>query len=132
MRWLKTAVQISCPLPLITGAMDLVLGARVLSATGAALPAEALSDPVLNSQIRFWGAIWFGFGVVLWVVARDLHANALWFRLLCGVLFLSGIGRAVSMLQFGLPSPPLIGATALELVGIPLLLWWRSNALRKS
>jgi Domain of unknown function (DUF4345) len=69
---------------------------------------------------------------MLWVIARDLHANALWFRLLCCVLFISAIGRAVSMLQFGLPSPPLVGATALELAGIPLLLWWHSNALRKS
>jgi hypothetical protein len=132
MQWLKTVVQILCLLPLITGAMDLVMGARVLNAAGAALSVEALSDPILNSQIRFWGAIWFGFGVVLWVVARDLHGNALWFRLLCGVLLISGIGRAVSMLQFGLPSPPLIGATVIELVGIPLLLWWHSNALRKS
>jgi hypothetical protein len=111
---------------------DLVLGARVLSAAGAALSGEALSDPVLKSHIRFWGAIWFGFGVVLYVVARDLHAHALWFRLLCGVLFLSGIGRAVSMPQFELPPPPLIGAAALELVGIPLLLWWHANALHKS
>ncbi len=37
MRWLKTVVQILCLLPLITGALDLVLGARVLSAAGAAL-----------------------------------------------------------------------------------------------
>jgi hypothetical protein len=108
--------------------MDLVFGARMLGASGAALSVEALSDPVLNSQVRIWGAIWFGFGVVLCVVARDLHANALWFRLLCGVLFLSGFGRAVSVLQFGLPSPPLIGAR-LELVGIPLLLCWHSKAL---
>lgn len=132
MRWLKTVVQILCLIPLITGAMDLVAGARVLSAGGAALSGEALSDPVVNSQIRFWGAIWFGFGLALWVVARDLRSNAPWFRLLCGVLVISGIGRAVSMLQFGLPSPPLIGATALELVCIPLLLWWHSHALRKS
>jgi hypothetical protein len=115
----------------MTGALDLVLGARVLSAAGAAVSAEALADPVLNSQVRFWGAIWFGCGVVLDVVGRDLHGHALWFRLLCGVLFLSGIGRAVSMLQFGLPSPPFIGATALELVGIPLWLWWHAHAVRK-
>lgn len=72
------------------------------------------------------------FGVMLWIIACDLRANTLWFCLFCGVLVLSGIGRAVSMLQYGLPLPPLVGAAVLELAGIPLLLGWHSSALRRN
>jgi hypothetical protein len=52
MRWLKTVVQILCLPPLITGALDLALGARVLSSTFALLSGRGLPKHPSRSQCR--------------------------------------------------------------------------------
>jgi hypothetical protein len=128
---LKVVVRVLCLVPLLTGLVDLALGAGALRAVSVDLPLAALESATLNSQLRFFGAIWFGFGILLWVVAGDLVQHATWFRLMCWILILSGVGRLASMMQFGLPAPPFIGATFLELAGIPLLLIWHAQLLRK-
>jgi len=61
---LKRAVRIFCVVPIATGTLDLVLGAAVLRRAGADIPDSLTTDPVVNNQIGFWGAIWFGFGVL--------------------------------------------------------------------
>jgi hypothetical protein len=114
MRALKVVVLILSLIPLLTGALDIGLGAESLGMSGAVLSGQSLSDPVLNSQVRFWGAIWFAVGVMLVVAAMDLERHALWFRLICGAIFLSGIAWLVSLVQFGLPSPPLVAAVLIE------------------
>ena len=50
----------------VTGALDIIAGTRLLISGGAQLPEVAAADPVLNSQIKFLGAVWCGFGVALW------------------------------------------------------------------
>jgi hypothetical protein len=49
----------------------------------------------------------------------------------------AGVGRVASIIQVGLPAPELVGArafvigtTAIEIVGMPLLWWWHV-AVRK-
>lgn len=105
---LQIVVMILCLVPFLTGALDLLLGPHILVSSGALLPAGALADPVLNSQVRFWGAIWFSTGIMLFVAALDLRRHALWFRLLCGAIFLSGIGRLIALIDVRLPPPPLL------------------------
>ncbi len=52
-------------------------------------------DPVLNSQVGFWGAIWFGIGIILWRASSHLQDEVDLFRLLCGAMALSGLAAAV-------------------------------------
>jgi hypothetical protein len=129
MKNLSMIVKLLCLIPLLTGAMDLLVGANAFQTLGAALPAETLKEPNLNSQIRFFGAIWLGFGVLLWRASHDLKANASSFYWLCAILILSGVGRLISALQFGWPAPPLIGAMVVELVLIPVLLLWHRRLI---
>ena len=124
MNALVIVIRVFCLLPLATGLADLVLGARVFGPLGVAFPAAIMSNPALNSQIGFWGAIWFGMTLLLWKCTTDLVKNRDWFFLLCGILFLSGVGRAIAAIQFGLPPAPLSAAMALELIGIPLVVLW--------
>ena len=124
MKALRWTVILLCLVPLVTGALDMALGARILLTSGVPLSPETATGPILNSQVRFWGAIWFSIGIMLFVAALDLRAHSLWFRLLIGAVLFSGIGRLISIAQFGLPSAPLIAATAIELIGMPVLLWW--------
>ena len=124
MRALRITVRIFCFLPFATGLGDVLLGARIFKATGVELPEGATNHPALNSQIGFLGAYWFGFGLLLWRCASDLDENAGWFRLLLGILFLSGIGRAIAAARTGPPPAPLRAAMALELIGAPLAFSW--------
>jgi len=64
----------------------------LLTVGGARLESVA-HDPVLNSQVGFWGAIWFGYGIILWRTSSNLRDEAGLFRLLCGILVLSGLAR---------------------------------------
>jgi hypothetical protein len=43
------------------------------------------------------------------------------------MVFVGGIGRAISMFIVGMPPAPFIGFTVLELVGMPLLTWWQTR-----
>lgn len=131
MRTLTRLIRILCIIPFATGATDLLLGASALSTVGAQLSPDALAEPSLNSQLRFFGAIWLGFGLMLWHSTRDLTKHAAWFRLMCFALVLSGIGRVISMIQLGIPQAPFVIATIVELVVIPLAFLWHWRVLRK-
>jgi hypothetical protein len=124
MRALKILIRTLCVIPLATGAVDFLMGASALTAVNATLPVDALTDASLNSQLRFFGAIWFGFGALLWRVAGDLKTHAHVFRLMCFTLILSGVGRLISLVQFGVPALPFVIATIVEVVVIPGVLFW--------
>ena len=131
MNALVIVVRIFCLLPFATGLADLVLGPRVFGPLGLTFPAAIMSNPALNSQIGFWGAIWFGMTLLLWKCTTDLVKNRDWFYLLCGILFLSGVGRAIAAIRFGLPPAPLTAAMLLELIGIPLVVLWHRFLLNR-
>jgi Domain of unknown function (DUF4345) len=132
MRVLTLVVRILCIIPFATGAVDLLLGANALNTVGVQLSDEALTEPSLNSQLRFFAAIWLGFGFMVWHATSDLTKHAAWFRLMCFALILSGVGRLISLIQFGIPAAPFVVATIIELVVIPLVLLWHWRVLRKA
>ena len=46
------------------------------------------------------------------------------------MIFLGGIGRVLSLALTGMPFPPFIGFTALEVLGAPLFIWWQTRVAR--
>ncbi len=131
MHALTFAIRILCIIPFGTGVADMVNGVGLLEAAGARLNAVA-HDPVLNSQVGFWGAIWLGFGVILWQTSSDLIGQADRFRLLSGILVLSGVARLGAAVIYGSPGPVLLVAMAVELLGGTGLLLWHRAILRAS
>ena len=129
MRALKVAVRTLCIVPFITGAFDTVNGVGLLTLGGAHLGSVA-GDPALNSQIGFWGAIWFGFGIILWRASSHLWDEADQFRLLCGTIILSGLARVGSAFAYGLPGPVLRVAMIVELTAGTGFLVWHAFILR--
>jgi hypothetical protein len=131
-------LRLLAAIPLLTGAFDLVMGLAGRGLLGAELAPEGFRDPVLNSQIRFFGAMWLGYGVVLLLIASDVEKYSSLLRAMVAVTFLAALGRVASIVQFGLPSPGLVGArafvigtTAIEIVGMPLLWWWHAVLLKE-
>jgi hypothetical protein len=123
---LQTVLGVLGLIPILTGGLDLILGAIALNIAGASVSPEVLNNAVLDSQIRFFGAIWFGIGIVLYWILPSIEKQTTLFRLLMGGIFLGGIGRLTSAFVVGIPPSHLIAATALELIGMPLLALWQS------
>lgn len=102
-------------------AMQLALGLDSPVYDSLALPVA----PSLDSNLRFFGGMGLGLGLLLlWVVPRIERQTGL-YRLFWYCAFLGGIGRALSIVTVGWPRPLLIGITALEVAGAPLFLYWQ-------
>lgn len=129
---LPIVLRLFCLLPFLTGAADLIWGTKILELGGAVLPQQVISDPTFNNQVKFWGAIWFGYGAALWWTSSRLRSDTVMFRILIGTLFLSGLGRALSVFLYGWSGTPLTAAMTIELLG-PMILWfWHGWLLHKT
>ena len=130
MHALKIAVRTLCMIAFATGAVDSVNGVGLLTLGGARLGGAA-NDPMLNSQIGFWGAIWFGFGIILWRASSHLRSEVELFRMLCGTVALSGLARLYAAFVHGLPGPVLTAAMMVELLAGTGFILWHASALRQ-
>jgi Domain of unknown function (DUF4345) len=110
--------------PIATGMAGLLLGPAELRTFSLI----STTDPqfVLDSNYRYFSGLWLALGLCLLYSVRSIEYNGLIFRLVWGAIFIGGIGRAISMIQVGIPPLPFIGFTALELVGAPLFIYWQS------
>jgi hypothetical protein len=129
MRAFKIVVFVLALIPIVTGPLDIALGLEAPHLLGAALSPEDLRDPVLDSEIRFFGAFWFGVGPLILLCLWDLPRYAPMLRGLLAIVFLAGVGRTYSMAHLGLPSTAIgkifvVCATLSQVVGMPLLLIW--------
>ena len=125
---LTTLLKLMAPLFCLVGALHLVLGVGADVILGAALPADAVADPVLDSQNRFYGVAFTLYGVLLYLCATDLARYAPVLKALLWVFFAAGLARLVSIAVVGLPSLLVLLLTASELLLPPPLLWWLSRS----
>lgn len=122
LRQLQLLTAILALVPIVTGVLTM-LGIHDPLYRGLNLPA----DPLLDSNLRFFGGVWLGLGLTaLWLLPRLARQTAL-FRAIWGMIFIGGLGRLVSAFAVGWPPIPFIGFTALELVGAPLFVVWQSK-----
>jgi hypothetical protein len=125
MRFVRTTTVVLSALALLTGAMDVILGVAGQANIGVGTAAAAPVDPVLDSQVRFLGAIWLGLGAIQLVCLRDLHRYGAILQLCFAIVLLGGIGRTLSLLQVGQPvsgvgSAFVAVALIIELLLVPL------------
>lgn len=123
-------LKVAAPIFVLVGALHLVLGVGADVLLGAKLPAEALSDPALDSQNRFYGVAFSLYGVLLYLCATDLPKHATVLRCLLWVFFAAGLARLVSIASHGVPPPLVLVLLITELALPPLLHLWLSKALR--
>lgn len=93
---------------------------------------DTINNSTLDSQIRFFSVIWISYGVGFLVVISDINKHKFLFKYLTVFLFLSGFGRLASMLIVGIPSFPLVLATIVELILIPVVFIWHDKLLKKA
>jgi hypothetical protein len=107
-------------IPLVTGVITM-LGVKDPIYAPAGIPAF----PLLDSNLRFFGGVWLGLGIaILWLIP-SIEKQSILFRAIWGAIFLGGVGRLLSIVFVGFPPIPLVGFTALEIVGAPLFIYWQ-------
>ncbi|MDQ3403626.1 MAG: DUF4345 domain-containing protein [Actinomycetota bacterium] len=109
---------------IVTGALDIVIGT-------ATLPGNTDVPTNVDSNYRFFAAIWLMLGLVLlWIVPRVREATAP-LRVVCAAVFVGGLARVMSLIVAGVPDPLLVAFIGVELIVPPVLLVWQAS-VRKS
>ena len=120
---LPTFLKVGSAFAVATGTMDVLLGAQTLeTATGAAFPMNSAAAVLADSQLRFFGGIWAGYGLMLWWTSNDLRSRRVPLAILGSVVLLGGIGRSISGALYGFGSSLIVAFTAIELV-VPPAVW---------
>ncbi len=125
MKLVKITTALLSLIALLTGAMDVIVGVAGQANIGVGAAAAAPFDPVLDSQVRFLGAVWLGLGAVQLFCLGDLRRYGAILQLCFAIVVLGGIGRVLSLIQVGQPTSGtgpsfILLALAIELVLVPL------------
>ncbi len=121
-RKLQVATAMLALVPTLTGLLGM-MGLSDPIYADLSLP----KDATLDSQLRFYNGVWLGLGLAaFWLLPRIERETTL-FRALWLMIFLGGVGRLLSLVLTGMPFPPFIGFTILEICGAPLFVWWQSR-----
>lgn len=125
MKLVKIVTLLLSVIALLTGAMDIIIGVSGQANIGVGTAAAAPFDPVLDSQIRFLGAVWLGLGAIQLVCLGNIRRYGIILQLCFAIIVLGGIGRVVSLVQVGLPetstaSTFIAVALTIELLLVPL------------
>ncbi|MGW1073715.1 DUF4345 domain-containing protein [Streptomyces sp. NPDC002537] len=117
LKWLSWILGIAC---VAIGVAHLAVGMR-------AVPDGSSSGATADSLVRFFGAVFLGYGLAWIRVARQSPIPSKGVRLLAGIFFLGGVGRLISWADVGRPHWLQLVLTALEL-GLPPVYFWLSAA----
>ncbi len=115
LKWLAVAMGVACA---AIGLYHVVLGIGSVPGEGAA---DTLAGRTVDSRERFYNAIFFGYGVAWLWAARQNPPPTTVIQWLAAFMFLGGVGRVISMLQYGAPHWFQIPLTIIELALPPFL-----------
>jgi len=128
MRMMSVAFRLAAPIFIIVGFLHLVFGVGAEVMLGAGIPAEALTDPVLDSQNRFYGVAFTVYGFLLWHCASDLEKYRTVVQILLWVFLAAGCARLVSIATHGWPDTLVLALLATELLLPPVCLIWLARS----
>jgi hypothetical protein len=102
-----------------TGLLEVVLGPSVL------LPGSPRPEPTLDSNYRFFAAMWLAVGVALLSVVPRVREATTVLRFVSAAVFVGGLARIASWLAVGQPHALMLVLLAIELIVPPVLVLWQ-------
>ena len=111
-------------IPFASGAAGVLVGPRALPGVDAPVPRA------VDSEYRYTHAVYLTAAPVLWRALPRIEREAAAVQAVSAAIFLGGVARLVSWRASGRPHPVLVGATALELAGTPVLVAWQRRVAR--
>ena len=111
-------------IPFASGSAGVLVGPRALPGIDAPVPTN------VDSEYRYTHALWFAAAPILWRALPRIEREAATVQTVSAAVFLGGVARLVSWRTSGRPHPVLVGATTLELLGIPVLVAWQQRVAR--
>jgi hypothetical protein len=127
-RILQVILAVISLILIITGALGIIAGVtdNVGDFYGVSVSNSIEGHIILDSNLRFFGGLSIGLGLIMFWIIPSIERHKLVFRLIAGMIFLGGLGRVISMLSFGIPSPLFIIFALLELL-FPLLIFLQNR-----
>jgi hypothetical protein len=98
----------------------------------SSIPGSVPVNPTMDSEDRFYAAIFLGFGIAHIWCARDLAGRGGVLLALQTIFFVGGLARLVSWAQMGPPVPFFLAVGSTELLFPPLLWLWLRKAYPQS
>ena len=117
-------MAIACLVPLITGGQSVLHGPGFLG-HAPVIPTD------LDSHFRYVSGIFFAVGMAFATCVPGIEARGPRFRLLGALVIAGGVSRLVSLVAVGMPSKGHMLGLAMELVVVPLLLWWQAGFAKR-
>jgi len=124
-RLLRVAVAMGSLVAIGAGGAGVWLGSRMLE-SGAAGPSD------LDSHFRYLSGLLLAIGMGYLSTIPRIETQGGRFRMLTCVVVVGGIGRLLSLLEVGPPSPAMIAALGMELLVTPCLAFWQLRVARLS
>jgi hypothetical protein len=126
-RWTKLALQINLGVFSAIAFFYAVLGLAV----GATPYYEGTTPPpALDNQARFVAGVYLLFPFLIWWIIPSIERHATPIRLLAAGTMCGGIGRLISLVQFGSDDTVQLGLMVFE-ISAPLLIPWQSVVARQ-
>ena len=116
----------------VVASMHLLFGPGSEVMLGSAISANSLTDPVIDSQNRFYGVAFALYGGIFILASTDVVKYQQVLLLAFAIFFLAGLARIASIMVTDWPPPTVIGLSLIEIIGPPLMIMWLLKVVKKS
>ncbi|MBZ9675556.1 DUF4345 domain-containing protein [Mesorhizobium sp. ES1-1] len=117
---LQIVVGMLAATPVLVGLAGVLAGPSFLHVR-APWPAD------LDSHFRFLSGFFLAIGIGWYSCIPGIEAKTERFRLLAACTFAGGLARLVSLITAGPPSTGHLAGLCVELLAVPLLVWWQGR-----
>ncbi len=124
-RGLQITLGALAAIPLASGLAGALVGP-------ASLPGAGPATPDVESEYRYSHAIYAATAALIWSAVPRIERQGPLLRGVSGALFLGGSARLLAWRRTGRPHAALLGATALELLGPPVLVAWQHRVATRA
>ena len=121
---LQIVVAIGGLVPVLAGLSGLIMGPSMV-------PGMALTPVSFDSHFHYLSGLLLGIGLGFWSTIPHIEVKTERFQILTSVVFIGGLGRAVSWYVSGPPDHAMLFGLAMELVVTPVLAVWQYRVAHK-